>query len=247
MADILILIVEDDPAVGLGLKKTLERQGFDVYLAPDAPLGLEWLEDHSPHLIIADIMMPGMNGYQFYQRVRQNVDWLRIPFIFLTARSDVEDIRYGKELGADDYLTKPIDPQDLIAAVRGRLIRYEQLDNTHRSGTSAASPRGKYQIEGVEIDLARREALVNGLAVSLSPTEFGILQRLLLADGGVVGYEDLLGYEDEAYSDKSDAAQRLRYPIRDLRNKLQSAGEALDIIVNVRGSGYRLISRPLRL
>ena len=73
-------------------------------------------------------MMPGMNGYQLYQRVRKNPEWLWIPFIFLTAKDEAEDIRFGKELGADDYLMKPIRPEDLIAAVIGRLERYRQLE-----------------------------------------------------------------------------------------------------------------------
>ncbi len=244
--DEIVLIVEDDASVAEGIRRTLQVEGWKAEATTDGRRALEWMASHTPSLIIADIMMPAMNGYQFFQRVRSNPDWLWIPFIFLTARAEQEDVRYGKELGVDDYLTKPIEPDDLIAAVRGRLARYEQLGATNRQ-TTRARPSGRFQIAGLVVDLSSYQVSVDGHDVKLSPTEFGILQRLVLADGAVVDYDDLLGYDDEAVVDVKDAAELLRYHVRNLRAKLAQVDDALDMIENVRGVGYRLNQPVTRL
>jgi DNA-binding response OmpR family regulator len=123
-----ILVVDDEPVLLDSLADILQLEGFSVLKASNGLEALDLLQDQTPHLILTDIMMPGMNGYQLYQRVRKNPEWLWIPFIFLTAKGEAEDIRFGKELGADDYLMKPILPEDLVAAVIGRLERYRQLE-----------------------------------------------------------------------------------------------------------------------
>jgi two-component system response regulator VanR len=240
-----ILIVEDDPSVAEGVRRTLVHHGFDAHAVPDGLSALAWLTTNTPVLIIADIMMPGMNGYQLYQRVRDNPDWVLVPFIFLTARTGVEDIRYGKELGADDYLTKPIEPEDLIAAVRGRLSRYSQLEDRQRPPADP-KPAGRYEVGDLVIDLSYRQVTVDEQEVKLSPTEFDILQRLVLADGAVIDYEELLGYDEDELLGSRDAAELLRYHIRNLRGKLKEAEGDEDLIVNVRSVGYRLSTRPTR-
>lgn len=247
MSEIMILIVEDDLGVGEGVRRTLNLEGFSTHLSSDALQALEWMETHTPDLILADITMPGMNGYQFYQRIRQNPDWVWIPFMFLTARTDIEDIRYGKEMGVDDYLTKPINPQDLVSAVRGKLIRYEQLEAENKNTGSKTQATGQYAVGHFTIDLSRRQVWADDQEVSLSPTEFDIFQRLILADGAVVIYEELIGDGDEYLFSEKDAAERLRYHIRDLRKKLKSGGEQTEIIFNVRGAGYRLAEQPHRI
>jgi DNA-binding response OmpR family regulator len=240
-----ILIVEDDPSVAEGVRRTLLRHGFDAQAVPDGLSALAWLEAHTPALIIADIMMPVMNGYQLYQRVRDNPAWVLVPFIFLTAKSGVEDVRYGKELGVDDYLTKPIEPEDLIAAVRGRLSRYSELGDQGQSAAESR-PAGRYEVGDLTIDLAYRQVMVGGQEISLSPTEFDILQRLVLADGAVMDYEELLGYDEGEVLGNRDAAELLRYHIRNLRGKLKEADYGEELIVNVRSVGYRLAARPTR-
>jgi len=240
-----ILIVEDDPSVAEGVRRTLLHHGFDTDAVRDGLGALAWLEVNTPALIIADIMMPGMNGYQLYQRVRDNPEWVLVPFIFLTARAGVEDIRYGKELGVDDYLTKPIEPEDLIAAVRGRLSRYSQFEDRGRPAADP-KPAGRYEVGALVIDLAYRQVMVDGQEVRLSPTEFDILQRLVLADGAVMDYEELLGYEEDEVLGDRDAAELLRYHIRNLRGKLKEADFDEELIVNVRSVGYRLAVRPTR-
>src|SRR4051812_43325670 len=122
-----ILVADDQPDLRAMISLTLESAGFQVLASGDGLEALATLQAQAVDLILADIAMPRMNGYQLYQRVCETPRWLAIPFIFLTARSLDSDIRYGKELGVDDYLIKPIEPEDLLAAVQGRLRRAAQL------------------------------------------------------------------------------------------------------------------------
>src|SRR6185503_9608724 len=124
----------DQPDLVKNMALTLEVEGYRVLGAGDGLEALNVLQAQPVDLIVADIAMPRMNGYQLYERVRENTQWVTIPFIFLTARSLDSDIRYGKELGADDYLIKPIEPEDLLAVVRGKLRRAQQLSHPAPSG-----------------------------------------------------------------------------------------------------------------
>ena len=135
----LILVVDDNLEFLSGVELTLSMEGYQVWTATNGQEALyklqaafqgkekeEVSQDRLPDLILADIMMPLMDGHNFYERVVANPYLNHIPFIFLTAKSSPEDIRYGKELGADDYLTKPFSPEDLLASIRGKLRRVEQ-------------------------------------------------------------------------------------------------------------------------
>lgn len=130
----LVLIVDDNPDLADGLKLTLEMEDFRVLVAHSGQQALDILARSAPDLILADIMMPNLDGYELYVRVHSDARWLHIPFIFLTAKTSKEDIRKGKEMGADDYITKPFDPQDVVAAVRGRLKRMAQIAGRPASG-----------------------------------------------------------------------------------------------------------------
>ena len=123
-----ILVVDDEPVIRDSIAEILRLHGYQVFTASNGIEGLEAISQNIPELIISDIIMPEMNGYQFYQRVRSNSEWLWVPFIFLSAKGEDEDVRFGKELGAEDYLKKPIDAEDLLAAVIGRLKRFHQLE-----------------------------------------------------------------------------------------------------------------------
>jgi RNA polymerase sigma factor (sigma-70 family) len=127
-----ILVVEDDSGVRNAINDMLRAHGFNVRVAGDGFRALEIMENETPDLILADIVMPGMNGYQFYHRVRSYKEWNWIPFIFLTAKDSADDIRYGRELGADDYIVKPFEPGDLLAAVLGKLGRFDQLSRSSK-------------------------------------------------------------------------------------------------------------------
>jgi signal transduction histidine kinase len=123
-----ILVVEDDAALLEGLRDILEYSGYVVYTARNGVEGLAELERHMPDLIVSDINMPRMDGYQFYAQVRAHPEWVRVPIIFLTAKGEKADVRRGKMLGVDDYITKPFEEADLLVAVQAKLNRRAQLD-----------------------------------------------------------------------------------------------------------------------
>ncbi len=137
-----ILVVEDHEPLLRAIQKILEQAGYSVLTATDGQKGLEVMERVRPDLIAADIMMPNMDGYEFYQAVRARPDGLTIPFVFLTARTTREDILRGKGLGAEDYLTKPFDPEELLVVVRSRLRRAEEV----QQATASEFDRLKQQI-----------------------------------------------------------------------------------------------------
>lgn len=118
-----ILFVEDNLITREALKDILVLKGYDVYTASDGLEALGVLEEVTPNLILSDIMMPNMNGYEFFEKVKSNPAWNTMPFIFLTAKMEREDVIRGKKLGADDYLTKPVDIDELIASIQGKLQR----------------------------------------------------------------------------------------------------------------------------
>ncbi|NDJ53942.1 MAG: hybrid sensor histidine kinase/response regulator [Chloroflexi bacterium] len=128
-----ILLVDDDIAILEGVADFLEFYGYRVLTASDGIEVLHAMRQHTPDLVISDIMMPEMDGHEFFQEVRNNDDWTAIPFIFLTARGQRIDIRRGQSLGADAYLTKPFDPEDLLIAVRARLKRVREIQSITKS------------------------------------------------------------------------------------------------------------------
>ncbi len=134
MKDAIILIVDDNPDLVDGVKLTLEMEGFQVLAGNSGQEALNILERITPDLILADIMMPNMDGYELYDRVHNDPRWVYVPFIFLTAKTSNEDIVKGKEMGVDDYITKPFDPQQLVATVRGKLKRIAELTGAPARG-----------------------------------------------------------------------------------------------------------------
>jgi signal transduction histidine kinase len=138
----LILIVEDNKIMLDGIRDILEMADFQVATALDGQQALHWMEQHHPDLIVSDIMMPRMDGYELFSTVRANPKWLSVPFIFLTAKDQRTDVRLGKQLGADDYLTKPFDPEDLLVAVEAKLERAAAL----QAATEAEVSRLKQNI-----------------------------------------------------------------------------------------------------
>jgi len=121
----LILLVEDEEALLQHTKLILENNDYEIITAKNGVEALEILESHNqlPDLILCDIMMPEMNGYDFFKKMIDNPDWNLIPFIFLTVKNSAEDVRFGKMLGADDYLTKPVNEMDLLASIAGKITR----------------------------------------------------------------------------------------------------------------------------
>jgi signal transduction histidine kinase len=133
MAKPSLLVVEDDPALLAGVRDTLELAGYTVTTAANGRDALEVLTVTAPDLILSDVMMPKMDGFQLYAAVRERPDWVDVPFIFLTAKGEERDVYRGKELGADDYVVKPFDESDLLVAIRNKLQRRAQLERAHQS------------------------------------------------------------------------------------------------------------------
>jgi putative two-component system response regulator len=127
MKEDIVLIVEDNDVLREGLKEMLAGEGFNSLTASDGREALEIMETTRPALILSDINMPEMDGFEFFNAVRARQEWLTIPFIYLTARSELADVLTGKNLGAEDYLTKPISKEELITTVRSRLGRFRQV------------------------------------------------------------------------------------------------------------------------
>ena len=137
-----ILVVEDHRSMSRAIQGILESEGYTVFTATDGIEAMEMMEDVQPDLILADIMMPRMDGYTLYERIRARPEWIPIPFVFLTARSEREDRLRGKKMGAEDYVTKPFDAEELIVIVRSRLGRARAI----QEATEASFENLKQQI-----------------------------------------------------------------------------------------------------
>ncbi len=237
-----ILIVDDDKTLVTGLMLTLQAEGYDVLTAGNGLEALEVLAQSHVDLIIADVAMPKMNGYQLLERVRQNPEWVAIPFLLLTGRAMDSDVRYGKELGVDDYLTKPIDPEDLLASVRGKLLRARILLETVVS--QPHQPQSHLLEYGpIRLDPDAFQVWIDDQPVSLSLREFRLLYALMREPHRVHEHVELVKETHEYHTDYIQAGNLLRPLMRSLRNKLSEvAHRSVDLIVTVRGVGYRLKS-----
>jgi len=145
MGEQRILVVDDHVPLLIAIRGILKGEDYAIFTATDGIEALEVMEQITPDLIVADIMMPRMDGYALYKAIRARPEWMSIPFIFLTAKSEKEDVLKGKEMGAEDYLTKPFDPQELIVAVRSRLERAQAI----QEATEAQFEQLKQQIANV--------------------------------------------------------------------------------------------------
>jgi DNA-binding response OmpR family regulator len=238
----LILVVDDEENIGDCIRRMLEMAGYQVLVARDGVEALEALESQPVALILADITMPRMNGYQLHERVVGDPRWVTIPFVFVTARSLDSDIRYGKELGADDYLTKPFRREDLLGAVRGRLRRARQLAEAR--GFSATSNRATSEVLALgdlHIDLGQHCVWLSGRQVRVSAREFRLLACLARQQRQVVSLEGLVQATHELDTDRTEAGSLLRPIVRSLRRKLGYPAGQMGCIRNVRGVGYQLV------
>jgi two-component system response regulator VanR len=238
-----ILVVDDQPEILENLALVLEAEGYQVLTAADGLKALERLEAQPVDLVVADIAMPRLNGYQLYERVRQNPAWLAVPFIFLTARAMDSDIRYGKELGVDDYLTKPIQPEDLLAAIHGRLRRARQLARlAPQTLAPAAGGLPALRMGHLRLDPGQHRVWMGDEEVSLSAREFILLEVLAQQFTQVVSAQELVQATHDLETDVVEAGSLIRPLIRSVRRKLGYAVGEDGCIENVRGVGYRLVA-----
>jgi DNA-binding response OmpR family regulator len=236
-----VLVVDDQPEILENLELVLAAEGYQVLTASDGVEALALLQSHTVNLIVADIAMPRMNGYQLYQHVRENPQWVTVPFLFFTARALDSDVRYGKELGVDDYLTKPIEPEDLIAVVNGKLRRAQQLARlAQQMVPPPAAETRPLNLGRLRIDPGQHRVWMDDELVNLSAREFTLLEYLAQRLNQVVSVPELIWITHGLDTDAVEAGALLRPLIRSLRRKLGYGLGEMGCVENVRGVGYRL-------
>lgn len=228
-----VLIVDDEPAIVAAVRERLEREGLAVRAAPDGEAALAALATDPPDLLLLDIGLPGIDGFETLRRARaQGHD---LPVILLTARGDEIDRVVGLELGADDYVVKPFSVRELAARVRALLRRAAEVAALRaRLADAAPAPIGR-----LSIDPARRRAALGAIPLDLRPREFDLLAFLARHPGQVFSREALLRqvWGQEGFLD----ARTVDVHIRRLRAKLAAADPDADLIQTERGVGYRLV------
>ncbi len=216
-----ILIVEDEESISSFVKMYLEREGFNVTVAPTGEAAIKALDGPPVDLVTLDLMLPDMDGLDICRTVRSTSN---VPIIMLTARDEDIDKIVGLEVGADDYVTKPVNARELVARIKSILRRSTAVPATHK----------RLQCDGLTIDAARRECLVDGEQVMLAPKEFDLLWELLERDGEVLNRDQLLE-KVWGYTFAGDT-RTVDVHVRQLRKKL---GDDCPI-VTVWGSGYKV-------
>ena len=224
----LILVVDDETRMIRFIRLNLEQDGFQVISAHNGYDALEQVRSQLPNLVLLDVMMPDLDGFEVLQRIREQSS---IPVIMLTAKGEEDDRVRGLELGADDYITKPFSPRELVSRVRAVLRRTEAA-GTVASGTIEVDNR-------LKLDFDRREIWVDGELVKLRPTEYRMLYHLVQNAGWVITHEQLLtkvwGYEYR------DEPHYVRLYINYLRKKLEEDPAHPKYILTERGVGYRFV------
>jgi two-component system phosphate regulon response regulator PhoB len=219
-----VLIIDDEKDLIELVRYNLEKEGFDVIAATDGQAGLEVVKKHRPDLVMLDLMMPGLDGLQVCQRLRADPRMGRVPVIMLTAKATEADRVVGLELGADDYITKPFSPREVVARVKAVLRRSSpQQDDRQiiRSGE-------------MSIDLSGHEVSYKGQRVALTATEFRILEFLAARPGRVFSRDEII---DAALGNETAVFDRtVDVHITAIRRKL---GSGADQIETVRGFGYK--------
>ena len=222
----LILIVEDEAALQKLLAYNLEAAGFEVAQAFDGEEALTLLAERTPDLIVLDWMIPQLSGLELLRRIRRRPEHAHIPVVMLTARTEEADRLRGLELGADDYVTKPFSPAELVARIRAVLRRVRPMLGDQ-----------VLQFQDLRLDLAAHRVFRGTREVHLSPTEFRLLRYLLENPGRVFSRAQLL---DRVWGGELDIELRtVDATIRRLRRALNAGGEE-DLIRTVRAEGYAL-------
>ncbi len=221
-----ILVVDDEPDAIELIRFNLKASGYDVITAEDGEEALLKARKFSPDLILLDVMLPEVDGLEVCKILRRDPGTASLPIIMLTAKASEIDRVLGLEFGADDYVTKPFSPRELMLRVRNLLKRQD-------------SPKGeieKIQIKELELDIPCHEARVKGKSVDLTATEFKLLQLLMERKGRVQSRDQLL--QDVWGYDQAIDTRTVDTHVRRLREKLGGVGS---YISTVRGVGYRLV------
>jgi DNA-binding response OmpR family regulator len=226
-----VLVVDDEPRILRLVRTNLDKEGFKVLTASDGEQAISQAEMNELDLILLDVMMPRMDGWEVLRRLRE---FSTVPIIMLTAKAEEHDKVRGLELGADDYVTKPFGIPELLARIKA-VLRRTALPNAVKSDPV-------FSAEGFSVNFAQRKVVARGQDVRLSPTEYKLLYELVTNAGRVVLHQDLLAkvwgreYRDET--------EYLRVYVRYLRQKLEAEPSKPKLILTEPGVGYRFTAPP---
>jgi len=226
-----ILVVEDEPAVARGLIYGLESEGFQVQWAEDGNSALELVRQRDPHLLLLDIRLPDISGFDVCGQLRK--EGKTLPIIILTARDEEVDKILGLELGADDYIVKPYSIREVISRIRAQLRRsYGEL--------ATATIGRRYRFGNIDVDFEQFMVLRGGEPISLTPTEFKLLRFLIQQRNLPISRQKLIeaiwGYDSDVESERT-----VDVHIRHLRTKLEEDPAKPRWIITVRGIGYKFL------
>ena len=226
-----VLVVEDDEQIRDGIEIYLKSQGYEVSKAADGIEGLKILKEKEIHLAIIDVMMPRMDGIHMVMRLRKEYDF---PVIMLSAKSEEVDKIMGLNMGADDYVTKPFQPLELLARVNSHLRRYKRFLEV--TGQTAAEPENIYRIGGIELNEDTKEVFVDGEPVKLTPMEFKILALLMRNPGRVFSAEEI--YE-RVWNERAINTDTVMVHVRKIREKIEYNPKEPKYLKVVWGIGYK--------
>ena len=226
-----VLVVEDDKEIREGVEIYLKSQGYEVFQAADGVEGLEVIEKEDIHLAIVDIMMPRMDGISMVVKLREKYDF---PVIFLSAKSEEVDKIMGLNMGADDYVTKPFTPMELLARVNSQLRRYRRFMD--RLGDKEENSR-IHTIGGLEINEDNVEVIVDGEPVKMTPIEYKILLLLMKNPGRVFSAEEI--YE-RVWNERAINTDTIMVHVRNIREKIEVNPREPKYLKVVWGVGYKI-------
>jgi two-component system alkaline phosphatase synthesis response regulator PhoP len=230
MSETKILVVDDEASIVSSVRAYLEREGYTVYTAADGPSAVKAARAFAPGLVILDIMLPGMDGLEVLRRLRQDSE---VYVLMLTAKSEELDKIVGLTVGADDYLTKPFSPRELVARVKAIL----------RRGRATAAEEPALDFRRLRIDPGAHQAWKDGIPIELTAIEFSLLLALARHRGRVLSREQIIeqvwGYD--YYGDERVVDVHMGR----LRRKIEDDPENPSILVTVRGAGYRFEEEAL--
>ena len=230
MSSYNVLVVEDENDIAIAIEAYLTNQGYNVFIANNGIEGLEVLKKEAIHLAIVDVMMPKMDGITFVMKLRENYDF---PVIMLSAKSEEVDKIMGLNIGADDYVTKPFNPLELVARVKSQLRRYTRL--------GAAIPVENahiYETGGLSINDDLKEVRVDGDVVKLTPIEYNILFLLMKNQGRVFSINQI--YENIWNEEAVAADNTVAVHIRHIREKIEINPREPRYLKVVWGLGYKI-------
>ena len=226
-----VLVVEDDKEIREGVEIYLKSQGYEVFQAADGVEGLEVIEKEDIHLAIVDIMMPRMDGISMVVKLREKYDF---PVIFLSAKSEEVDKIMGLNMGADDYVTKPFTPMELLARVNSQLRRYRRF--MEKLGDKEENS-GIHTIGGLEINEDNVEVTVDGEPVKMTPIEYKILLLLMKNPGRVFSAEEI--YE-RVWNERAINTDTIMVHVRNIREKIEVNPREPKYLKVVWGVGYKI-------